>query len=286
MASNYLAITPAYNEESFLPGLISAIAAQTEAPAKWIIIDDGSSDRTASLIDEAAAQYKWITPVHLPRRVERAPGGESVVMRQLELHQWREFSHVFRVDADITLDQSYVAALLDRFAQDPLLGIASGMLYEPSNGSWLPNPEPAFQATGNCRIYSSKCLEAIGGIESGLGWDTIDVTSALMKGFHTRNFRDLAIYHHRPMQTANGRRRGRLNMGEAAYNAGYSPFFMAARSLRHAFQAPKMMGGALMMLGYVRCWYRRQPVLASRELVRFVRREQLKRLLGGPSVWR
>ncbi len=260
--------------------------AQTALPYKWVIIDDGSSDHTGAIIDGAAEHYQWIKPVHLPKRLERAPGGESVVMQQLELNGWRESDYVFRVDADITLHQSYVATLLDRFEQDPLLGIASGMLYEPVNDKWSPNPEPSFQATGNCRIYSRKCLEAIGGIESGLGWDTIDVTGALMLGFHTRNFSDLAIYHHRPMQTANGRRRGRLNMGEAAYNAGYSPIFMAARSLRHAFQAPKMMGGVLMMFGYLRCWYRRQPILASRQLVRFVRREQLKRLIGGASVWR
>lgn len=286
MDPRYLAITPAYNEEIFLPGLISAIVAQTLAPAKWVLIDDGSSDRTRAVIDEAAANYHWITPVHLPKRAQRAPGGESVVMQQLELHGWREHDYIFRVDADITVHPAYVATLLDKFAQDPLLGIASGMIYEPLNGKWTSNPESSFQASGGCRIYSRKCLEAIGGIESGLGWDTIDLSGALMLGFHTGNFRDLAIYHHRPMQTANGRSRGRLNMGEAAYNAGYSPLFMAARSLRHAFQAPKMMGGALMMFGYLRCWFRRQPVLANRELVRFVRREQLKRLVGGSTVWR
>jgi poly-beta-1,6-N-acetyl-D-glucosamine synthase len=282
----YLAITPAYNEERFLPALIECVTQQSISPSLWILIDDGSSDRTSAIIDAAALQYCWIRSVHLAPHSTRRPGGESVVMAQLERFRWREFDYIFRVDADITVDSAHTSVLLQQFERDPLLGIASGTNYEPVNGSWRISPEPSFQAAGNCRIYKRECLAEIGGIESGLGWDTIDITRALMFGFHTRNFREIKIFHHRPMQTANGRGRGRLNMGIAAYNAGYSPVFMAARSLRHAFASPMMMGGALMMLGYLRPWLRRESTLADRELVKFVRRQQLRRLIGRATVWR
>lgn len=75
-------------------------------------------------------------------------------------------------------------------------------------------------------------------------------------------------------------------MGEAAYNAGYSPLFMAARALKHAFASPRMSGGALMMFAYLRCWVTHKPIVADPELVKFVRRQQLRRLLGAATVWR
>ena len=107
-----------------------------------------------------------------------------------------------------------------------------------------------------------------------------------MLGFQTRNFEHIPIFHHRPMQSASGRAQGRLNIGEAAYNAGYSPLFMAARALKHAFSSPRMSDGALMMFAYLRCWVTRKPIVADPELVKFVRRQQLRRLLGASTVWR
>ena len=62
MAARYLAITPA-RDEKLLPGLIESMRAQNIVPARWIIIDDGSTDRTAAIIDEAARATAWIEPV-------------------------------------------------------------------------------------------------------------------------------------------------------------------------------------------------------------------------------
>ena len=282
----YLAITPARNELQFLPGLIDSLLHQSSLPARWILIDDGSTDGTTDMVRQLAQLHEWIEPVFLPDGGSRRPGGESVVMEQLDAFGWREFDYIFRVDADVSFERGHVARLLEELEREPRLGIVSGTNYEPVGGAWIMCPEPGFQAAGNCRIYRRECLQAIGRIESGLGWDTIDITRALMLGYRTRNFRDLKIFHRRPMQTANGRVQGRLNMGIAAYNAGYSPFFMAARSIRHAFAKPRMMGGALMMFGYLRQWAAGAPTLATPELTRFVRRQQLRRLIGVNSVWR
>src|SRR6266446_5927090 len=50
----YIAITPARDEEQFLPGLIASMAAQTRLPERWIVIDDGSADGTGKILDRAA----------------------------------------------------------------------------------------------------------------------------------------------------------------------------------------------------------------------------------------
>jgi len=286
MRTRYLAITPVHNEERFIGNLLRSVVGQICLPRRWLLIDDGSSDGSASLIDSAAREHPWIRPIHLPTHKHRRPGGEAFIMEQLEREGWTNYDFIFRLDADITIQADHVYNLLSEFERDGQLGIASGGLYEPYGEGWRILPQPSFQPTGACRLYSRQCFEAIGGLESGLGWDTIDVTKALMLGFHTRNFPHLTVFHHRPMQSASGLRRGRINMGEAAYNAGYSPLFMIARAFRHAFSAPWPSGGALMMFAYTRSWFRRRRIVADREVVKFVRRQQIRRLLGVSTVWR
>ncbi len=283
---DYTAVTPAYNEEALLPNLIRSMTAQTLKPKRWIIINDGSTDRTAGIIDRAAAEYPWIEAYHLPIRRERAPGGESAVMRCLRERSWSDCDFLFRVDADVTFEPDYVALLMAEFKQNPKLGIAGGTLHEHRKGRWIAASTPEFDASGPSKIYSRECFQAIGGIEGEQGWDTVDEMRALMLGFETRGFRHVRTYHHRPMQSASGNWRGQMHRGEAAYNAGYSPMFMLARSLRHLFTKPWMMGGALMLIGYLRPWLRRRPMLADPELVRFTRAQQRRRLMFAKTLWR
>src|SRR5690349_2190805 len=61
----YLVITPAHNEETLLPNLIDSLAGQVIKPKRWILIDDGSEDRTPDIVDEAASQISWIKACHL-----------------------------------------------------------------------------------------------------------------------------------------------------------------------------------------------------------------------------
>src|SRR5438552_18940367 len=73
-AISYVAITPVRNEERYLPQMIESFTAQTCSPIAWIIVDDGSTDRTSSIADDAAARYPWIEVVHRPDRGFRLAG--------------------------------------------------------------------------------------------------------------------------------------------------------------------------------------------------------------------
>ncbi len=41
----YVLITPARNEEAFIEKTIESVIHQTVLPVKWVIVDDGSTDR-------------------------------------------------------------------------------------------------------------------------------------------------------------------------------------------------------------------------------------------------
>ena len=285
-ATNCLAVTPARDEERLLPGLIESMVAQTRLPQRWIIVNDGSTDGTAEIIDRAARSNPWIEPHHVPANRRRVEGGESAIAQILTPSLARNFTFILRLDADLTFAPDLVELLLNEFATDPKLGIAGATLYEPASRGWREVPTPRFHTRGAVKLYSAACFKAINGLDSGLGWDTLDEASALMHGFSTRSFRHIHARHHRPQAAAGGLWRGRLASGRAAYRAGYCPLFMTARAAAHLGSRPYLIGGLLMLSGFLEGYLRRHQRPASPAVIKFIRHEQRRRLLLMDSVWR
>ena len=246
-----LAITPARDEERFLPGLIESMAAQTCRPQSWIVIDDGSADQTAALLGQAALEHPWIEVHHLPRNRARAFGGESVIMHFLKPERIRGYDYILRLDADLTFGPTMIESLLTEFSKDQDLGVGGAVLYEPHNGAWHEVKVPRFHTRGAVKMYSTRCFEAIGGLHPGVGWDTIDEAHAMLLGFTAKNFPSIVANHHRPQGLAGGLLRSRFSTGHTAYLVGYSPVFMMMRSLVRLFDKPIFVGSLMMLSGYL-----------------------------------
>jgi len=281
-----IAITPARDEEKFLPRLIESMAAQTLRPERWIVIDDGSTDATPQVLDEAAKRYPWIDAKYLPVGRARLPGGESILMQFLPPEVWRNFDAILRVDADITFKPDFVDALAAEFGRDRKLGIAGSALFEPEGTAWREIRSPAFHTRGAVKLYARPCFEAIGGLVSGLGWDTIDEARAMMLGYSSHAFRHIRAYHHRPQGSAGGYLKGNLAAGRAAYNVGYHPLFLMMRAAKRGLMWPPVIGGLYLLAGYAEGYLRRSEKIAPPDLVKYIRRQQLRRLFLRESVWR
>ena len=160
-----------------------------------------------------------------------------------------------------------------------------GPTHEPNGTEWQEVPAPTFHTRGAAKLYSRACFAAIGGLENGLGWDTIDEVGAMMLGYRSRSFRHIRAFHHRPQGIASGVWRGRLATGRAAYTIGYSPLFMIARAARRAVQKPYLVGGVLLLAGYLQGFWNLKRT-APPEMVRFIRKQQLRRLFWMESQWR
>ena len=63
--SRYFLATPVKNEEENLPNLIHSVAEQTIKPVLWIIVDDGSTDNSPKIIEDATNRYVWVKSVRL-----------------------------------------------------------------------------------------------------------------------------------------------------------------------------------------------------------------------------
>ncbi len=67
----YVLITPACNEEKLIEYTLKSVVKQTVLPVKWVIVNDGSKDATASIVEQYAEKCDWIELVNLPKRQGR-----------------------------------------------------------------------------------------------------------------------------------------------------------------------------------------------------------------------
>jgi glycosyltransferase involved in cell wall biosynthesis len=278
----YALVTPAHNEAAFLPRVVASMAAQTRPPAKWVIIDDRSTDDTWAVIEAAARQHSFIDPVRVAGAPTRQLGGNVVHLFNLGYGLLpADIPFVVKMDSDVLLPPDYFALLLERFAADPRLGVASGKTFVPRSGGWELERCADNHVPGPCKTYRRACLEDIGGLIPMLGWDILDVTKARLRGWRTQSYRQLPIYHLRPMGQVMGMMKTFLSYGKACYLIRCHPLFVVGRACYRALEVPYFLG-LVILAGYIRAALQIPETerLSDKDLARFLRLEQLQRLLG------
>jgi poly-beta-1,6-N-acetyl-D-glucosamine synthase len=292
-----LLISPVRNEEAHLELVANALALQTRTPDLWLVVNDGSTDRTAEVLERLTERIDFLRVLDtakLPQlglvKDRLATAAEARAFNLgLDSVDWRSFSHVAKLDGDTELPPRYFELLLSRFEQDPALGLAGGMYADPdpnpAGDGWKVIDVPSeHHVPGTLKCYSLACFEAIGGMQERLGWDTIDETYARMRGYQTRSYADLVAHHHRPWGSADGTLRGRARHGECAYIAHFSLPWVVLRAFKVARARPRGISGLAFLYGYLRSSVRRVPRVEDHAFRRFVRREQRTRMVRGISA--
>lgn len=287
MSHRYAIVTPVKNEEQVFGKMIYSVVNQTITPQRWVIIDDGSTDGTGEMIREAISRYDWITGIHNEdQKMKRKPGGESVLPLGLRLLNSENYDFLARLDGDLSFDSDYFQNLFREFEKDPALGIAGGVCYVMDRGKLVEEKHPRFHVRGATKTYRSRCFREIGGLETCLGWDTVDEVKANMLGWRTRSFPQLRVIHHRKTQTAEGALKGMKNGGRAAYFAGYHPVFMFVRTLKKMLQPPYVIGGAVMFATFCESYATHRSQIRDPQLIEYLRRQQINRLIGKETIWK
>ena len=289
----YVVVSPIRNEEEYFPLTIASMGAQTAKPLTWVLVDDGSSDRTGVLIEEVAKQYPWVIAVHRTDRGSRQ-AGSGVVEAFYDGYTRvadRHWDFIVKLDGDLSFGPGYFESCLQEFQGDPNLGIAGGTCCRVVDGRPVTEfeGEPAFHVRGPTKIYRRRCFDAIGGLIQAPGWDTVDQIKANMLGWKTLTFQHIYLVHHRPTGGAYGSWANWVKNGLANYITGYHPVFMACKCLKRTLVRPSPAGikeGLGLWCGFMKGYLKRISRVADPTTIRYLRTQQWRALTFRRSLWR
>lgn len=276
----YVLVTPAKNEEDYIEKTLASVVSQSILPRRWVIVSDGSTDRTDQIVADYAERYNFI------RLVRRESGGHSFGSKvhafrvgYEELHDV-SYDFIGNLDADIELPNDYYELLFHRFADDDQLGLSGGTRLDSVNGEFVKANFSELDIGGAYQLFRRECYEEIGGympLEMG-GVDTVAGIMARYRGWRVRGFRDIIVRHYRPTGTAQGNvARLGFRTGMKRFLIGYHPLFECAK-LMQVRQPIDMVRNFCELAGFTVASVRGFKRQVPDAMVEYLRAEQLGRL--------
>lgn len=278
----YTLITAAFNEQDFIEETIHSVLEQTLRPRVWLIISDGSTDATDEIVQRYSGKYPFIRLLRREKDQNRGFASKVYALRSGIEHLGNiETEFIAHLDADISLDPTYFKEVLKRFQRDPDLGIGGGWYAEAVNGTFGVVPGNSPESVPGCiQVFRRKCFEDIGGgllpIEYG-GEDWYAEVMARKAGWRVQSFPELVVRHLRESGTATNQLRYCYHKGIADCCLGSHPAFELVKVARRTFWRPRILGAAARLIGYFVAYLSRRRMVSD-EFVKFLRKEQLRRL--------
>lgn len=274
------------NEEAYLPTFLSSLAEQSRPPDRALLVDDGSSDRSADIAARFAAEHPW---AEVLRRPVRAPESDRLasasVWTAFEQAAWRllaesHFDVVAKLDTDLRLTPNTLADVEAALAADPGLGLTGPYLAEADGSGrvkrlrWRPE-----HVGGAVKFYRRECWEQVYPLPPLLNLDMMDEVKARSLGWRTASFdgSDGDPLHLRPHGTHDGALRGFRRWGRGDYVSGSHPLLVVFVGLQRMTQYPPIIGSLNYFSGWAAAALRRAPRFDP-VLRALRRREQMDRV--------
>jgi glycosyltransferase involved in cell wall biosynthesis len=278
----YVLITPARNEERFIENTIQSVIRQTVLPVTWVIVNDGSTDATASIASRYVKKYDWMELIDLPTHRDRSFAAKVYAFKVgFDRVKNLEYDVIGNLDSELSFEADYCEFLITKFEEDANLGVAGTIFREEGYSSATDSFEGQNHVAGGCQLFRRRCFEEIGGYIANRagGIDWIAVTTARMMGWTTRSFREKSFFHHRSLGMAErSLLASTFSYGEKDYYLGGHPVWELFRVAYRATKKPYLLGGIALYSGYLSAFLRQTKRPVSDELMRFHRKEQMLKL--------
>ena len=261
------------------------MVAQTIRPQEWVIVSDGSVDRTDEIARSSARRFPFI---HFERVGGPAQAGKKDFSSKVRAFRAGyvqlaavPYQFVGNLDADITFEPSYFEAILERFAANPRLGLAGGRVHEPGQEGWVPQRTSLNSVAGAVQLFRRECYEEFGGYVPLCmgGVDAAAEIMARMNGWQVQLFPELKVYTQRKVSTGGATQlHTRYRQGISNYLLGYHPVFELASCLLRVRQKPYLIGSIFSLLGFTTWWIKRQEKSLPANVIEYLRSEQMQRI--------
>jgi biofilm PGA synthesis N-glycosyltransferase PgaC len=282
----YVLISPCRDESKYMRETLDSVIAQSIRPAKWIIVDDGSTDSTPQILAEYRTRHDWIEIVTRTDRGGRAvgPGVIEAFYAGYDTINVDDYDYLCKLDLDLRLPPRYFEILMDRMRAEPRIATCSGKAYLEQAGGLVDEGYSDETSIGASKFYRVSCFKAIAGFVREVMWDGIDCHRCRMNGWIACNWDDpeLRFIHLRPMGSSQQSIfKGRMRHGYGQYFMGTGFLFMAASALYRINKKPYVLGSLAMLSGYVTSALQGKPRYEDAAFRKFLRRYQWRALLVG-----
>jgi glycosyltransferase involved in cell wall biosynthesis len=269
---NIYIIIPAHNEEDYIGKTLQSLAAQTLLPKKVIVVNDNSTDKTKSVIENYIEKYPWLSTINSKSSDTHLPGSKIVEafykgFNTLDTH----YDIICKFDADLIFPNNYLEKIANHFNKNEKLGMASGFCYIKKDNQWvLENLTNKDHIRGALKAYRKKCFEQIGQLKRSMGWDTIDELLARYHGWEILTDEALQVKHLKPTgQSYN--KASKYLQGEAMYKMRYGFWITLISALKLASKKRSFTLLRDYMSGYFRAKSGSSEFLVSKEEGVFIR---------------
>ena len=233
----FLIIIPTHNEEKNILFCLESLKNQTFRDYKIVVVNDGSTDQTQTIVNEFAAAHPDFEIENLEKS-EHQPGAKVVrtFNKGLEVVDFEEFDVVCKFDADIIFPENYLGKINEIYEKNPKAGMVSGIVkikksvfenklafdFRDEKKQWVfENISSKNHVRGPIKSYRKECFQEMNGLRPVLGWDNIDVMLANKNGCEVLTVKDLWVKHLRPTAYKYKTQKAE-KLGEYFYNIGLS----------------------------------------------------------------
>lgn len=283
-SEKYVLITAAHNEQDYIEKTIISVINQLHKPTEWIIVSDGSTDNTESIVNKYASEISFIRLI-INKRMEGRDFASKVYAINIGLNsiQTSEYDYLGILDADVSFEKNYYSSLIEEFKKNPKLGIAGGKYFDIIDGEKVRVYPSPYSVRGATQFFRKECFDKIEGIKPIKygGEDALACYAARMYDWEIKNIESLVVLHQRPTGlTGSHILRTRFRDGIVEYNLCYHPLFQLVKCIKRIFNKPVFIGSVLRFAGYWFAYMKREKKVVPKELIQFIRKDQLFRILG------
>ncbi len=277
----YYIIIPAHNEADFIALTLNSIASQTLLPSKVVVVNDNSTDATASIVTEFSNAHNYISLVNKTSEAIHLPGSKVIQAFQKGFETVdADYDFIVKLDADLILPDNYFETIINHFKKDDKIGMVGGFAYIEKNGQWiLENLTDKDHIRGAFKAYRKECFLQIGNLKPAMGWDTVDELLCKFYGWKVVTDADLKVKHLKPTG-ANYNKTARFKQGEAFYSLGYGFLITAIASAKLAIMKRKPLLFFDYIQGFWKAKFSKKPLLVSDEQAKFIRNYRWNKMKG------
>lgn len=278
----YILVTPARNEESNLPDVIETVIKQTIKPKLWVIVDDGSTDETASIIERFEDGHNWITHIKLPPHPRDITFHYSYVCKagfdyaiKYCLDNCIDYEYIALLDADTLLEERYIGKIINEFDKDEELGIASGGVYYIKNEKLQLEKSIENLPRGTGRLWRKKCFLETGGYLIEPSPDALSNVKAVLNDWKIRQFKDIVQIQKRKTASAEGLWSGYKTKGLLSHYRNEHPLLVLLNTVYFTSKRPYYPGMAFIS-GYLTSLVKRKEKIDDEEIKNYYWNTRLK----------